>query len=147
MTPRRLSEGEGAGSPITGISHVDLSVRNCEVSASWYAETLGFEILSRNVNRRFGFPWIHLVLPEAGINLAVVEHPQNVGDPFSEFRCGLDHLSFAVRDRDALDVLARRLSARGHPDTTIVDSDDVAVLILRDPDNIQVELCSELASP
>ena len=146
MVPRRSTEDGGVGSPVTGISHVDLSVRDCEVSARWYAETLGFEIRSRKVNQRFGFPWIHLALSEAGISIAVLEHPQNPGELFSEFRCGLDHLSFAVRDREALEALARRLRARGHPDAAIVDSDDVAVLVLRDPDNIQIELCSGLTS-
>ena len=132
------------GSLITGISHVDLSVRDCEESAHWYAETLGFVIRARNENQRFGFRWIHLELPDAGINIALVEHPQNAGEAFSEFRCGLDHLSFAVRDRESLDALARGLRARGITDATIVESNDVAVLVLRDPDNIQVELCSGL---
>jgi hypothetical protein len=35
--------------------------------------------------------------------------------------------------------------ARGLTDATIVESNDVAVLVLRDPDNIQIELCSGLA--
>jgi catechol 2,3-dioxygenase-like lactoylglutathione lyase family enzyme len=146
MTPRRRREGDGAGSSITGISHVDLSVRDCEASARWYAEILGFEVRSRNVNERFGFPWIHLVLPDAGISIALVEHPGNAGEPFDEFRSGLDHLSFAVRDRASLDAFARRASTRGHPDVAIVESKDVAVIVLRDPDNIQIELCSGLAS-
>ena len=130
--------------PISGISHIDLSVRDREIRARWYAEVLGFELQARATNPRMGFPWIHLVHPLAKISIALAEHPENDGALFSEFRCGLDHLSFEVPDRPALEAWARHISAVLQPAPRIVDVQGVAVLVLRDPDNIQIELCTGL---
>jgi glyoxylase I family protein len=135
----------GGYPPISGISHIDLSVRNREVSARWYAEVLGFDIGRRAINARVGFLWIHLVHPQAGISIALVEHPENDGASFSEFRCGLDHLSFEVYDRPALEAWARHLNAVLEFKPRIVDVEGIAAIVRRDPDNIQIELCSRLA--
>lgn len=80
---------------ITGVSHIDLSVSNRERSADWYRSVLGFEIRGERLNERAGVPWVHLIHP-GGVNLALVQHPDNDGAPFDERRSGLDHLSFAV---------------------------------------------------
>jgi catechol 2,3-dioxygenase-like lactoylglutathione lyase family enzyme len=63
------------------------------------------------------------------------------GDRFSEFRIGLDHLSFSAPDEGALHDLADKLISSG------VDTQGVEVFELtgnkyvafRDPDNIQLE--------
>ncbi len=82
--------------------------------------------------------------PLAKISIALDEHPENDGALFSEFRCGLDHLSFEVSDRAALEAWARQVGAVLQAAPRIVDADGVAALVLRDPDNIQIELCSGL---
>jgi catechol 2,3-dioxygenase-like lactoylglutathione lyase family enzyme len=58
-------------------------------------------------------------------------------------RVGLDHLAFAVADRTALDAWADRLSAAGVVHSPIAPANSIpgaAVLVFRDPDNIQLEL-------
>jgi catechol 2,3-dioxygenase-like lactoylglutathione lyase family enzyme len=92
-----------------------------------------------------GFPWIHLVHPHAKISIALAEHPQNDGALFSEFRCGLDHLSFEVPTHAALEAWLSNISAVLQPASRIVDVEGTAVIVLRDPDNIQIELCTRLA--
>lgn len=126
--------------PIIGISHVDLSVRDRAASARWYADVLGFEIRKEGRNERYGFSFTLVVHPGTGISMALVEHPQNAGDPFSEFRCGLDHLSFELPEGTDLDVWRRDLGARGYELPPIGDDHGVPLVVLRDPDNIQVEL-------
>ena len=62
-------------------------------------------------------------------------------DRFSEYRIGVDHLAFAVEDRDELDVLVDNLMATGvategvrtHP---VLGKEYV---VFRDPDNVQWE--------
>ena len=61
----------------------------------------------------------------------------------STSRAGLDHLAFAVADREELDAWAARLTdaAVVHSPVTAANSvPGAAVLVFRDPDNIQLEL-------
>jgi catechol-2,3-dioxygenase len=44
-----------SGSPLSGISHLDLSVLNRHASAEWYAEVLGFEIRGDRFNEKLAF--------------------------------------------------------------------------------------------
>lgn len=53
---------------------------------------------------------------------------------------GLDHLSFAVADRQALQAAAEHLDSLGVPHGAIKVLGGSAVLEFRDPDNIALEL-------
>jgi hypothetical protein len=64
-------------------------------------------------------------------------------DRFSENRVGLDHMSFAMPTRKMLEDAVRLLDARGVPHSEVRDLGEafgIAILIFRDPDNIQLEL-------
>ena len=125
--------------PLTGLSHLDLSVSDRHASAQWYADMLGFEIRGDRFNEAAGLPWVHLAHP-CGLSIGLVEHPDNPGEPFDERRTGLDHLSFAVSTRADIDELARRVAAHGRG-AVVTDTAHAALLVLRDPDRIQVEVC------
>ena len=61
-------------------------------------------------------------------------------------RAGLDHLAFTVADRQELDAWATRLADAAvvhSPITTANSVPGAAVLVFRDPDNIQLELFAE----
>ena len=62
------------------------------------------------------------------------------GDRFDEDRVGLDHLSFAVADRQALQHAVAHLDSLGVPHGVIKDLGASAVLEFRDPDNNALEL-------
>jgi catechol 2,3-dioxygenase-like lactoylglutathione lyase family enzyme len=65
------------------------------------------------------------------------------GGSFDELRVGLDHLAFAVTDRDELDAWSQRLTLAGVTHSPVAAANSIpgaAVLVLRDPDNIQLEL-------
>ena len=64
------------------------------------------------------------------------------GDRFSEYRIGLDHVSFGA-SRAGLDRLAGALAAAGVPASREQDALGPAVLCFRDPDNIALEFFEE----
>jgi glyoxylase I family protein len=125
---------------LTGLSHLDLSVSDRHTSAQWYADVLGFEIRGDRFNEAAQLPWVHLLHP-CGLSIGLVEHPDNLGDLFDERRSGLDHVSFAVATREDVLELARRVAAHGHGDAAVNDTPRAALLVLRDPDRIQIEVC------
>jgi len=74
------------------------------------------------------------------------------GDPaaFDETRVGLDHFAFAVADRAELDDWEARLLAAGVVHSAVAPANSIpgaAVLVLRDPDNIQLELFFDPSHP
>jgi catechol 2,3-dioxygenase-like lactoylglutathione lyase family enzyme len=111
------------------------------ISARWYESVLGFEIRGERFNEAAGLPWVHLIHPSSRVSVGLVEHPDNSGERFDERRSGLDHLSFAVARREDLEAFARRLSELGFQ-ARILDTEVASVIVLRDPDNIQIELCA-----
>ena len=128
---------------IGGIHHFGLTVRDVDASAAWYVEVLGFrrvgEFESPDGARRKVF------LRHDGLQarMGLTQHRAGTQDAFDETRVGLDHLAFAVADRAELDVWATRLTAAAVIHSPVAPANSVpggAVLVLRDPDNIQLEL-------
>lgn len=70
------------------------------------------------------------------------------GDRFDENRVGLDHLSFSVENRDAVEQAVRLFDERGVPHGEITDlgaAFGLHVLMFRAPDHIQLELTAAYA--
>ena len=124
---------------ITGISHVDLSVTDLEASTRWYTELLGMVPLFGGRNEPYDYDVQYLMEPASGVIIGLEQHDANPGTPFDERRVGLDHLSFNVDSREQLDAWREHLDALGVPHTGITEEDNWDVLVLRDPDNIQLE--------
>ena len=128
---------------ISGLHHLGLTVRDVEVSAAWYAGVLGFrragEFAAPDGSRRKVF-LRHDALP---VRLGLTQHRPGSAGPFDATRTGLDHLAFAVGARADLDAWAARLAAAGVTCSPVAAANSVpgaAVLVFRDPDNIQLEL-------
>ena len=128
---------------IDGIHHLGLTVRDADASAAWYVDVLGFhrvgEFESPDGARRKVF-LRHAGLP---VRLGLTQHRDGSQDVFDETRVGLDHLAFAVADRAELDHWATRLAAAAVVHSSAAPANSIpggAVLVLRDPDNIQLEL-------
>jgi len=60
-------------------------------------------------------------------------------EPFSEFRVGLDHLSFGLPNRAELEKWARRLDELGVDHGGIKDAGYGSGVSFRDPDGIALE--------
>ena len=120
------------------VTHVALTVRDLSVSVPWYEALLGAKpVLDEDTDPDFH----HTVyLLANGTLLGLHEHgtPALEGG-FSEFRVGLDHVSFGVADRAELEKWARRLDELGVAHGDIKDAGYGSGLSFRDPDGIALE--------
>ncbi len=89
-----------------------------------------------------------MVLAEGrtGTVLLLQEHKAHEGTGYSEYRPGLDHLSFRVDGVDDLEVWAAHLDGHGVDRRDILVEDWGAVLVFRDPDRIQLEIFCDPAA-
>ena len=121
----------------SGLNHVILTIGDTARSRAFYADVLGFEVQDLADESGGGFYFL------AGATWFFCSPSRQPvpGDRFSEFRIGLDHLSFTAPSREALDALAARLKAAG-VDTQGVERFESTgnwYVAFRDPDNIQLE--------
>jgi catechol-2,3-dioxygenase len=81
--------------------------------------------------------------PATGLVIGIRRHAQGGNDEFSEFRTGLDHLSWRVPGRAELETWAKHFEQKGVSYSPITDAPYGSVLVFRDPDNIQLELIAD----
>jgi len=129
-------------STFPALTHVALTVRDLSVSVPWYGALFGSDpVIDEDTD-----PHMHhtVYLLGGGTLIGLHQHqtPAPSGD-FSEYRVGLDHLAFHVRDNPALEAWAAHLDALGVEHSGIQDPERTTggpLIVLRDPDNIQLEL-------
>ncbi len=123
---------------LSGFHHVTLNVTDLSRARAFYEGVLGFE-----VDQDFPGRKLRLRVGESRARLVLRPPPSAVdADRFSEYRIGLDHVSFGASRAD-LDRLANALAAAGVPRNLDHDPLGPAVLCFRDPDNIALEFFEE----
>ena len=127
----------------TGVSHVELTVRDADQSATWYERVLCMQLMGEfpdlatpDVAARV----VQVRHPPTGMTFGLIQHETGDDADFSELRVGLDHLSLAVDSRDEILRWVDHLDACGVPHSGVHDMPYGSVVVLRDPDNIQLEL-------
>lgn len=121
-----------------GITHVAVTVTDLERSTRWYSQLLGAEPVLDEDEQIGGFH--HTVFAIGGGQLfGLHTHPQPTTDRFDECRTGLDHVSFACRDRSELQTWAARLDELSIARGEIVDAHYGSGVSFRDPDGIALE--------
>jgi glyoxylase I family protein len=131
---------------LLGVHHLGMTVCDVERSARWYQDVLDFIRVGE-----FGAPGelrhkVFLNHPAFRVRLGLVAHRSGAADRFDETRTGLDHLAFFVKDGDQLERWARRLERRGVDFSPAAKANTIpgaSVIVLRDPDYIQLELCAD----
>jgi len=123
---------------------VNLTVRDLQRSATFYSDLLGMEVTyqyPQAITPDTQMGYLCLREPITGLEICLVHHAVNSGDPFNEFRTGLDHLEFLVATRADLNEWANRLDTLGIAHSGISEPSHThnAMLTFRDPDNIQLE--------
>lgn len=132
------TENEGAAPAFPGLTHVAVTVTDLERSTRWYTALLGAAPVLDEDEEIGGFH--HNVFVIGGGQLfGLHTHPQAATDGFDEHRTGLDHVSFACRDRGELEAWATRLDGLGIKHGEIVDAHYGSGLSFRDPDGIALE--------
>jgi catechol 2,3-dioxygenase-like lactoylglutathione lyase family enzyme len=117
----------------------DRSASDLIVSAPWYEAVFGTDpVIDEDTE-----PDLHHTVWVVGTGLLIGLHQHATPAPveaFSEYRVGLDHVSFAVASRDELERWAVRLDELGIAHGDIKDAHDGSGLAFRTPDGIAPEL-------
>lgn len=138
---------------VSGVHHIRLTVTDLNRSRQFYSEVLGFEVAAESQ----GDPADPLVRNDpdqlyGGIvfitnGMLFGLRPVAPGhDAFESERVGLDHLSFTVDSRAALDEAMARLDERGIPHGAVreLPAFGIAILSFSDPDGVHLELTAAL---
>jgi glyoxylase I family protein len=136
------------------LHHIALTVRDLDASVTWYEQVFAVKHVM-DAPHEGGTARI-LLDESSSLAFALHTHDDASGDEFSERRTGLDHVGMVVPVREDLvgwqDHLerhgVRRADRADRPLTQspIADEPYGAVLVFRDPDNIQLELFAPPAS-
>ena len=81
----------------------------------------------------------HMAHP-SGLVVSVMTHRSPASESFDEQAIGLDHLAFRVNDRVTLEEWAQHLNRLGVVNSGVQEESGGALIVLRDPDNIQIEV-------
>jgi glyoxylase I family protein len=127
----------------TGVSHVELTVRDADRSATWYERVLCMQLMGEFADLATPGVAARVVQvrhPATGMTFGLIQHESGDDSAFSELRVGLDHLALSVDSRDELELWVEHLDGCGVPHSGISEMPYGSVVVLRDPDNIQLEL-------
>lgn len=132
-----MGETSDSGVPaLSGISHISLSVSDCDASLRWYSDVLGFEVAMRPQNEG---PWIRSFCSHpSGLAVGFTQHRD--ASPFSFQNAGVDHLAFGVERQEDLDAWVHRFDALAVTHSPVREIEGGALLSFWDPDGIQLEL-------
>lgn len=130
---------------VLGLHHVALTVGDAGKSAEWYQEVLGFTVVADFEEADGQRRKVVMTSEGLGTRIGLVEHRGATAGVFDERVAGLDHISFSF-DLSRLDDLVAALDRRGvvysAPAPSILNA-DARVVVLRDRDNIQLEIYAE----
>ena len=132
-----------------GLHHLRLTVTNLKRSRAFYTDVLGFEVVAESPgspddpavradpDQLYG----GVVFLTNGL-LFGLRPVARSDDRFDSERVGLDHVSFSVASRQALEEAARRLEERSIPHGAIreLPTFGIAILSFEDPDGVHLEL-------
>ncbi len=137
----------------TGLHHVRLTVTDLERSKRFYTDVLGFQIAAESPGDP-GDPAVRNDPDQLYGGVVFVTNGMLFGlrpvadatDSFVSERVGLDHVSFSVASRAALDDAERSLDEAGVPHGTVRElaAFGLAILSFSDPDGVHLELTATL---
>jgi glyoxylase I family protein len=123
---------------LLGISHVDLTVFDCDRSAKWWQDVMCFTLVNQVSQKTYE---CRTLIHPSGVAVTVMTHDGTAeAGPFDERRVGLDHLAFQITDQHELQHWVTHLDEWGVPHSGIIDTGYGSTVVLRDPDNMQLEL-------
>ena len=130
---------------VIGYHHLSLSVSDLDKSTEWYQQVLGLDVAAEIEGE--GFLRTRLRAPGSGVTLTLTRHDQQSGETFSERRPGMDHVALQVSSADEVKTLKDRFEQLGVNHSEVKGSNGTAMITLRDPDNIQIEVFGGALDP
>ena len=136
--------------PRPELHHIALTVSDLDASIEWYSQVFG---ITQKMEGPHEGGYMKLLADDAMSFIIVLHrHDVNGGELFSERDTGLDHVGFNVPTREDLVAWQDHLEACGViradaadkplTQSPIADEFYGSVLVFRDPDNIQLEMCA-----
>jgi glyoxylase I family protein len=126
-------------SAIRGVSHVNLSVRDLDVSLRFYRDVLGLPVLMGEFEA-VAFAGREALVLAGRTAIGLQEHRSNTGSTFDPTRTGLDHLAFHVSSPDDLRTWSLRLDEAGVTHSAIREVAFGSMIEFADPDGMQLEI-------
>ena len=124
---------------VLGYHHLSLSVTDLGKSTEWYKQVLGLDVTAEIEGE--GFRRTRLRAAGSGVTLTLTSHDRESGEPFSERRAGMDHVAFNVGSAQDVQALKGRFEQLGVNHSEVKSTTQgTALITLRDPDNIQIEV-------
>ena len=131
---------------VLGYHHLSLSVTDLGKSTEWYRQVLGLDVTAEIEGE--GFRRTRLRAAGSGVTLTLTSHDQESGEPFSERRAGMDHVAFDVGSVQDVQALKGRFEQLGVDHSEMKSTTQrTALITLRDPDNIQIEVFGGALDP
>jgi glyoxylase I family protein len=122
-----------------GLHHVALTVSDLNASRPWYQKLFGSDPVMDEVEDAGNFHHVVWVIGDGQV-FGIHEHKNpSSKDPVDETRPGIDHVSFACKDRDELKQWQSKLDELGVKNGGVVEASYGAGLSFRDPDNNPLE--------
>jgi catechol 2,3-dioxygenase-like lactoylglutathione lyase family enzyme len=119
---------------MTGFSHVAFTVSDVSRSKDWYMQVFDDAQPLMDVEGFF------LLAHPAGLLIGMRQHEGQDNSEFTHLRTGLDHIGFAVTDKDELEKWRARFDELGVNHSGVEQSEFGWHLNFRDPDNIPLEM-------
>jgi len=124
--------------------HLTLTVTDLDRTSDWYLAVLGFEEVVRYRNDAIAADCQVLAHPGAARPTIGLRQFDNASaDAFDERRIGLDHIAFDIGDTEELGHWQEHLKGLGVA-FNVTPLPELSILVIRDPDNIQIELCTTI---
>jgi glyoxylase I family protein len=145
LSPLALEHLHQRDNSTAGVHHVCLTVTGIDASMNWYQELFQAG--------RWPGRLAHYAREETGFaemlvdtNIGLHHHNANQGETFEERHTGLDHVSFQVADRAALEAWIDRFDELniGHTGIRRRPNGPYATVVFRDPDNNQLEFAAPM---
>jgi glyoxylase I family protein len=135
------------GPAITGVHHVCLTVTDIDASVNWYQQLFQADRwpgeLQHYAREETGYAEM-LADRSTGLLIGLHHNNANQGEKGEESHTGLDHISFEVADRAALEAWMDRLDELniGHTGIRRRPNGPYSTVVFRDPDNNQLEFAA-----
>jgi catechol 2,3-dioxygenase-like lactoylglutathione lyase family enzyme len=125
---------------IKGFSHVQLVVGDIDTSVQWYGTVLGMEMFQRGTFAGGDYAALRSPTGQFVIGMQTASSPDDLGAPM------IEHLSFAVVDRDDLERHRDAVVASGITAGEMIEEAASWNIRFRDPAGLVVELTAAKSS-